>query len=44
MLSSDQDPQDPPPLTGSWNRLYAVVIGSLVLCILGFALFGWWFR
>lgn len=30
----------PPPLMGTWPRLYAVVIGSLVLCILAFYAFG----
>jgi hypothetical protein len=28
-----------PPLLGSWQRLYAVVLGELLLCILGFWLF-----
>ena len=32
--------EPPPPLMGTWPRLYAVVIGSLVLCILLFRLFG----
>ncbi|HJV89467.1 MAG TPA: hypothetical protein VJ623_04105 [Holophagaceae bacterium] len=29
----------PPPLMGTWKKLYAVVIGELVLCILLFKLF-----
>jgi hypothetical protein len=32
-----------PPLLGSWNRIYAVVLGELVLCILLFRLFSWAF-
>jgi len=30
----------PPPL-GSWKRIYAVVLGELLLCILLFRLFSW---
>ena len=33
--------EPPPPLLGSWNRLYAVVVGELLLCILGFWLLAW---
>jgi hypothetical protein len=28
----------PPPILGTWPRLYAVVLGELLLCILGFGL------
>jgi len=34
---------DAPPLLGSWKRLYALVLGELVLCILLFRLFSWAF-
>lgn len=37
-------PEEPPPILGSWNRLYALVIGGLVACILLFALFARVFR
>jgi hypothetical protein len=30
-----------PPLLGSWRRIYAVVLGELLLCILLFRLFSW---
>ena len=30
-----------PPLLGSWRRIYAVVLGELVLLILLFRLFSW---
>jgi hypothetical protein len=32
------DPEDAPPVLGSWKRLYTVVLGELLLLIL---LFGW---
>ncbi len=32
-----------PPLLGSWKRIYALVLGELVLCILLFRLFSWAF-
>lgn len=32
---------DGPPLLGSWKRIYAVVLGELLLCILLFRLFSW---
>ena len=38
------EPEEPPPVLGSWNRLYALVIGALVLCIALSALFAWVFR
>ncbi len=28
-----------PPILGTWKRLYALVLGELLLCILLFALF-----
>jgi len=37
-------PEEPPPVLGSWNRLYALVLGVLALCIALFALFGRMFR
>ena len=30
---------EPPPVLGSWNRIYALVLGELLLCILLFRLF-----
>ena len=36
--------EDPPPILGSWNRIYALVLGSLAVCIALFALFGRVFR
>ena len=33
--------EERPPILGTWNRLYAVVLGSLLLCILGSRLFTW---
>lgn len=36
--------EEPPPVLGSWIRLYALVLGVLVLCIALFALFGRYFR
>jgi hypothetical protein len=35
--------EDVPPLLGSWKRIYAVVLGELVLFILLFRLFTWAF-
>ena len=32
-----------PPILGSWTRVYAVVLGELLLCILLFRLFSWVF-
>ena len=37
-------PEEPPPVLGSWNRLYALVLGVLALCITLFHLFGRVFR
>jgi hypothetical protein len=31
---------EPPPVLGSWNRIYALVLVELVLCIFLFRLFG----
>lgn len=36
--------EDPPPILGTWNRIYALVLGVLALCIVLFALFGRVFR
>jgi len=36
---SDQDDQEQPPILGTWNRLYAFVLGFLLVEILLF----WWF-
>ena len=33
--------EERPPILGTWNRLYAVVLGTLLLCILAFRLFTW---
>ena len=40
-LSPQAEP--PPPLLGSWNRVYAVVVGELVLLVLLFLIFTWAF-
>lgn len=32
------DPDDPPPLLGSWTNLYALVVGNLAVTVLVF----WW--
>jgi hypothetical protein len=32
-----------PLLLGSWKRIYALVLGELLLCILLFRLFSWYF-
>ncbi len=39
----NQPREDPPPLLGTWRRLYLVVIGWLLLLILAFYLFAWRF-
>jgi len=39
-MTNDQHRDEaPPPIGGTWNRLYAIVIGELVLLVLLF----WWF-
>lgn len=35
--------KEAPPILGTWNRLYALVLGELLLCILCFRLFTWVF-
>ena len=35
--------EPPPPLLGSWNRLYALVVGELLLLVLLFLIFTWAF-
>jgi hypothetical protein len=37
-LARDDVPDEPPPVLGRWSRLYALVIGELLLVI---ALCGW---
>ncbi|MEZ4466939.1 MAG: hypothetical protein R3F43_21445 [bacterium] len=32
-------PEDPPPLLGTWPRLYALVLLNLALMVFGFWLF-----
>lgn len=32
------DPEEPPPVLGTWNRLYALVIGALVVQVAVY----WW--
>lgn len=32
-----------PPMLGSWKKVYALVLGELVLCIVLFRLFSWAF-
>jgi hypothetical protein len=36
--------EEPPPILGSWNRLYALVLGTLALAILLLGLFARSFR
>jgi hypothetical protein len=47
-MRSDEDTRDldsgPPPFGGSWRRLYAIVVGALVVEIGLFALFTVVFR
>ena len=33
----------PPPILGTWPRLYAVVVGELLLLLLLFLIFTWAF-
>jgi len=40
---TEPDKEGVPPLLGSWKRIYALVLGELVLCILLFRLFSWAF-
>lgn len=35
--------REPPPIGGTWGRLYAAVIIDLVLTVLAVWLFSWWF-
>ena len=43
MPMTEPEKDGAPPLLGSWKRLYALVLGELVLCILLFRLFSWAF-
>ena len=36
---TEPEKEDMPPILGSWKRLYALVLGELLLCILLFLLF-----
>ena len=36
LLNANRNEEGPPPILGTWPRLYAVVVGELLLCILGF--------
>lgn len=38
-MSGDEIRDEPPPVLGSWPRVYAVVLVELALVILGFYLF-----
>jgi hypothetical protein len=40
---TEPDKGSVPPLLASWKRIYALVLGELVLCILLFRLFSWAF-
>jgi hypothetical protein len=41
-VSSEQQPEPPPPLLGSWRRLYALVLIELALTVLAlYALARW---
>ena len=35
--SAPEDKETPPPVLGSWNRLYALVLGALAACVALFA-------
>ena len=43
-INDDRDDEGPPPFGGSWTRLYALVLGNLVVLILLFYLFTRAFR
>lgn len=34
---------DAPPLLGTWKRVYLLILGELLLCILGLCLLAWAF-
>lgn len=36
--------EDPPPVMGTWSRIYALVLGALVLWIILLAILGRMFR
>jgi hypothetical protein len=36
--------EEPPPILKSWNNLYLVVLGNLLLWIALFTLFTWMFK
>ena len=40
MTEAGPSAEPPPPLLGSWKRIYALVLVELLLCILLFHLFG----
>ncbi len=40
---TEPEKEDMPPILGSWKRLYSLVLGELLLCILLFRLFSWAF-
>ena len=40
-MTDPQHPTEPgPPVLGSWNRIYALVLGMLLVCIVLFYAFG----
>jgi len=43
MRMSEPPTDDIPPLLGSWTKVYALVLGELLLLILLFRLFSWSF-
>ena len=38
-LIEEPDPEAPPPFGGTWNRLYAIVLGELALLVILFYIF-----
>jgi hypothetical protein len=38
-LDRNRQPEDPPPLLGTWRRMYVAVIAWLLLLILAFYVF-----
>jgi hypothetical protein len=38
-MTDIKDQEEKPPIFGSWNKIYAIVLGNLVLLIILFYLF-----
>lgn len=35
-MNAERDPEEPPPILGSWERVYVVVIGWIMLLMILF--------